>query len=41
MTDSINVAENSGLCVSRVLEGLSCLLHSKAEREREIGLALR
>jgi hypothetical protein len=34
-----NVAENSGLCASSVLEGLSCLPYS--EKEREIGLALR
>jgi len=32
------VAGNSGLCVSSVLEGLSCLPYS--ENEREIGLAL-
>jgi hypothetical protein len=35
----INVAGNSGLCASSVLEGLSRLPYS--EKEREIGLALR
>jgi hypothetical protein len=39
VTHCITAAENSGLCASSALEGLSCLPYS--EKEREIGLALR